>query len=745
MRSLLHALVLCSLSATLLAQTPAPAKWDVTAPFGPTTSVSFETSEGTWMSVDVSPDGRTLVFDLLGDIYTMPIAGGAATRVLSGPAFEMQPRFSPDGRRIAFASDRGGLWNIWTAGVDGSNPKQISTEARWHVNSPTWSPDGPMIYARRHFVGTRSAGAGEVWMYHASGAAGAGVQVTRRANDQKDAGEPAISPDGQYLYYSKDVTPGSTFEYNKDPHGVIFAILRRNLETGEESRLVTRPGGSIAPRPSPDGRYLAFIRRVDLGSELFLKDLGTGEEFSIFDRLDKDLQEAWTIHGVYAQYAWTPDSRRIVIWGEGKLWNVDVAAKQGTEIPFTAQVDQMITPAVRFRVPVFEERFDVKMLRDAQVSPDGRQVAFSALGGLYLRPLPDGEPRPLAPNGYLNNEGDLVQDGVWNNATRSLAEGGSWRLDPAWSPNGEQIVYTAWDDRELGRVFTIDVRSGRAREIVADPGHYIEPSFSPDGRWIAYRKTTGDGTRTSAGSMEPGLYIVPADGSSAPRLVREGGSEPQFDHTGERLYFREQREQFVLASVDLEGNDERVHLQSPNATDIVPSPDGRWVAFSERWHLHVMPFPQTGRPVEIGPASRGMPVAQMSRDAGFFVHWSGDSQRVHWMLGPELFTRDLSRTFGFLTEGAAPGAEPEAAGRHIGFTAESARPSGVKALSGARIITMAPAAGAPQVIENGTILVDGNRDNGDVRRSAADVHDHIAVRFGDRKPGADGCRHCFFD
>jgi dipeptidyl aminopeptidase/acylaminoacyl peptidase len=251
-------------------------------------------------------------------------------------------------------------------------------------------------------------------MSHASGAAGAGVQVTRRDNDQKDAGEPAISPDGQYLYYSKDVTPGSTFEYNKDPHGVIFAILRRNLETGEESRLVTRPGGSIAPRPSPDGRYLAFIRRVDLGSELFLKDLGTGEEFSIFDRLDKDLQEAWTIHGVYAQYAWTPDSRRIVIWGEGKLWNVDVAAKQGTEIPFTAQVDQMITPAVRFRVPVFEERFDVKMLRDAQVSPDGRQVAFSALGGLYLRPLPDGEPRPLAPNGYLNNEGDLVQDGVWN-------------------------------------------------------------------------------------------------------------------------------------------------------------------------------------------------------------------------------------------------------------------------------------------------------------------------------------------
>lgn len=118
------------------------------------------------------PDGRTIVFDLLGDVYTMPAAGGRATRIAGGATFDMQPRFSPDGKRIAFTSDRDGLWNIWTMDVDGKDAKQVSHEKQWWVNSPTWSPDGQCIFARRHFVAFRSLGSGEIWMFHASGANG---------------------------------------------------------------------------------------------------------------------------------------------------------------------------------------------------------------------------------------------------------------------------------------------------------------------------------------------------------------------------------------------------------------------------------------------------------------------------------------------------------------------------------------------------------------------------------------------
>ena len=119
----------------------------------------------------------------------------------------MQPRFSPDGKRIAITSDRDGLWNIWTIDPDGKNAKQVSREKRWFINSPAWSPDGDYIFARRHFVAERSLGAGEIWMYHAAGPSD-GLQVTEKTGWQKDSGEPDVSPDGRYLYYSKDVTPG---------------------------------------------------------------------------------------------------------------------------------------------------------------------------------------------------------------------------------------------------------------------------------------------------------------------------------------------------------------------------------------------------------------------------------------------------------------------------------------------------------------------------------------------------------
>ena len=659
-------------------------KWDVNAALGPARTLAFETDEATWVNVDVSPDGRTIVFDILGDLYSMPVEGtgtGLATRLTSGAAFDMQPRFSPDGRWIAYASDRDGLTNIWVMKPDGSDARQISREKRWYVNSPAWSPDSQYVYARRHFVKERSGGAGEIWMYHVSG--GDGLQVTEKNGWQKDAGEPAISPDGRYLYYSKDVTPGQTFEYNKDPYGLIYAIVRRDLHTGRERTLISEPGGSITPRVSPDGRTLSLLRRIDRNTVLVLRDLDTGVERPLFDRLDRDMQEAWAIHGVYPQYAWTPDGGALVIWGQGKIWRVDASSGEAREIPFRARVEQTVAERLVFPQEVAPAAFEVRMLRDVAVAPAGGRVAYSALGQIYVRPLPEGEPRPLT-------------------------SGGDFEFDPAWSPGGRRVVYVTWNDREAGRVRVAPVEGGAPRDVVAAPGHYIEPSFSPDGTQVVFRATRGDGQRGRAYGERPGIYVVPADGSSAPRLVREEGTDPQFDHTGRRIYLRERRnEKFVLLSVDLSGGDERVHFQSDNATEIVPSPDGRWVAFAERYRAYVAAFPRSGRPVDLGPSISSYPVARISRDAGMYLHWSGDSRTVHWSLGPELFSRPLDRTFTFLASGVEQAAEPEARGTDIGFTAPTDVPDGTLALVGARIVTMRDETGG--VIENGTIVISGNR------------------------------------
>jgi Tol biopolymer transport system component/imidazolonepropionase-like amidohydrolase len=666
-------------------------RWDITQRLGPTRPLAFETDEGTWMNVDVSPDGRQIVFDLLGDLYVMPVSGsgtGAAERLTSGAAFDMLPRFSPDGKSIAFASDRDGLWNIWVMARDGSGPRQVSKVKRWFVNSPAWSPDSQYIFVRRHFVKERSLGAGEIWMYHASGSEG--LQVTDKNGWQKDEGEPALSPDGQYLYYSKDVTPGSTFEYDKNPYGTIYAILRRDLATGKERTITSRPGGSITPRVSPDGKSLAFIRRVRLKTVLFVRDLASGVERPVWDGLERDMQEAWAVQGVYTQYAWTPDSRALVTWAQGRVWRIDAESGQATPIPFHARVEQTIHEPLRFAQDVHPARFPVRMLRDVMTSPDGTRVAYSALGHIYVKSLPDGEPRRLTSD-----------DGM--------------EFDPGFSADGRSIVYTTWTDKGAGRVRVAPADGGERRDVVTTPGHYTEPSFSPDGRQITYRAVAGDTFRGPAYAAETGLFVVDAAGRGTPRLVREAGTDPQFDHTGKRLYFRERREdKFVLASVELSGADEQVHFRSDNATQMVPSPDGKWLAFAERYHAFVAAFPRSGRPVDLGPEVSAYPVARISRDAGMYLHWSGDSTRVLWTLGPDLYSRELSHSFTFLAGGREKADEPETKGVPIGFTVAADVPAGAVAIEGARLVTMAGGAGrtggaATGVIENGTIVIEGNR------------------------------------
>ncbi len=680
-RNMLLPALLLALPAPVLAQETEP--WSVETSLGTGRPFTFEATEGTWMNVAVSPDGETILFDLLGDIYSMPIEGGTAIRIAGGQAFEMQPRFSPDGSRVAFISDRDGTFNIWTMDPDGSAPEQVSKETNREVNSPAWSPDGQYIFARKHFVEQRSLGAGEIWMYHVSG--GDGLQVVERNGWQKDLGEPAISPDGEHLYYSRNVWPGQTFQYDKNPYQTIYAIRRVELATGEERTVTSRPGGSVAPRLSPDGSKLAFVRRVRLNSVLYLRDLETGEEWPLWDGLERDMQEAWAIHGVYTQYDWMPDGRSIVIWAQGKIWRVDVATGQAAIIPFTALVDQEIHTALRMEPEIAPATFDVKMLKDVTTSPDGRFVVYSALGRLYIREMPQGAPRRLTRDQRIE-------------------------FAPAFSPDGQWIAYGTWTDDDKGRIRLVRTDGTSGRDLVEVPGHYTEPSFSPDGEHVVYRSAGADFTRAPTHGENPGIFVAPVDGSSEPTRVRRGGSEPRFDRTGERVFVTQSggggRQ---LLSVDLDGTDEITHFQSQNATQIVPSPDGQWVAFTERYRAYVAAFPHSGQTVDLGPTTAAFPLARISENAGANLHWSADGRAVHWSLGPEYFSRSLTETFSFVRGAAPEPDQPEDDGIDIGFSQAFDAPSGTVAFVGARVVTMADGASDGGVIEDATVIVEGNR------------------------------------
>ncbi|MEE8371932.1 MAG: amidohydrolase, partial [Sphingomonadales bacterium] len=487
-------------------------KWDVNSPPGTIRDVSLDVTEGTWMSLDVSPDGKTIAFDMLGDIYTLPIVGGTAKSISKGIAWDIQPRFSPDGARIAFISDRAGGDNVWTMDADGDNPKQVTKEKFRLLNNPAWSPDGRFIAARKHFTSGRSLGAGEIWLYHISG--GSGVQLNKRPNDQKELGEPMFTPDGKYVYFSQDVTPGKTFQYSKDSNTQLFQIKRIDLETGRIEIVVRGPGGAVRPTPSPDGKTLAFVRRIRARSALFLKDLESGKEWPIYKNLEMDMQETWAVHGLYPNMDWTPDNKSIVFWAGGKIQRIDVASGEVTDIPFHVKDKRQVIDAPRFDVAVAPDEFPALMIRDAEISPDGKSVVFEALGHIYLKELEGGKPKRLT----------TVED--------------HFELFPAFSPDGASVAYVAWDDEKLATVMRLDLASGTAKALTSEPGHYFEPQFTPDGSEVVFRKTRGAGLVSNMWSVETGLYRVSADGGEIKRITRVAAGNPHFTNEAGRIYYR---------------------------------------------------------------------------------------------------------------------------------------------------------------------------------------------------------------
>ena len=663
-------------------------KWDVAAPPGEWTSVRIDTAETTWSSIDVSPDGGSIVFDMLGDLYTVPMAGGEAKALSEGIPWETEPRFSPDGKKIAFISDRGGGDNLWVMNADGGGAKAISEEKEHLVHNPWWSAGGDYLLAKKDFTSTRSIPAGEIWLFHLGG--GGGLPLFERPDGpkaQKNIAEPSLSPDGRYVYFSQDTTAGRVWQYNKDATGQIFVIRRLDRTTGEVDSYVEGAGGAIRPTPSHDGRLLAFVKRTPaFTSALYVKEMGSGVERPLFDQLDRDLQETDGSQGNTPAFAWTPDDKSIVFWSGGKIRRVDVASKEMVVIPVHVRSERKIRPALRFPVEVAPPEFQVRMPRWVIVSPDGSQVIFQALGKLYVGDAKGSKPRRLT------------------------AQSDHDEFHPAFSRDGRLVLFTTWNDVNLGSVRVISLADGAERILTKEPGHYVEPRFSPDGTRIVYRKFT-DGYMTSgAWSVDPGIYVASADGGGAKRISKSGNGA-HFGAASDRVFFSDTEEetQIVLKSVNLDGLDPRTHLRGKAVTEFSLSPDGRWIAFTENYNAYVAPFTLTGKTVEIGGETKSIPVRQVSKRAGEFLHWSGDSATLHWSHGAKLYSRELTDAFAFLAGAPEKLPEPVEEGIDLKLTVAADDPRGTIVLKGARIVTMRDAGKQQEVIEDGVIVVKGNR------------------------------------
>jgi imidazolonepropionase-like amidohydrolase/Tol biopolymer transport system component len=509
--------------------------------------MTFTTSEATWLSLDLSPDGKTIAFELLGDLYTLPVTGGEATRITSGQAYDMQPAFSPDGKKLVFISDRNGSENVWIANGDGTKPRAITTTERDSYMSPTWAPDGEYVIAAK---------GAQLWIYHESG--GSGVQLTGVPSGPAPApgggpapAAPAIlgpafgkDPQSMWVNVRGNVRAGlatrrieDEADPDYDPHTPLRSSARvvgpyqvAQLDR-DDGRLLVRTHeheGAFRPTPSPDGKWLVYSTRYDARQALKLIDLSTGEDRWLMMDVQRDDSQGGGARDrdVYPKSAFTPDSKHLVTSYGGKIWKVAVPTGEAVEIPFTAKVDQQLGPLVKFDYPINDEKLRVSQIRGGRPSPDGKRIVFTALDRLYIADLPQGrgskKEKPAASTDAAKKDADAAEkpaaEGAEKPATetaqkpaaqpapkpetstpavpaavisnaRRLTMGTDVEHGPVWSPDGQFISYVTWNDDDGGRIYRVRPDgSGQPERLTAVAAFYDRLTYSRDGsRLIAVR------------------------------------------------------------------------------------------------------------------------------------------------------------------------------------------------------------------------------------------------------------------
>lgn len=533
-----------SLAGSAAAQSPAQndsaAKAATAAkglPLIPTRTLSFTTTEGSWLSIDIDPTGRTLIFDLLGDLYTMPITGGTAARITSGLPYDMQARYSPDGKSIVFVSDRDGAENIWIADADGANPRALTTTERENYVSPAWTPDGQYIVATK---------GSQLWIWHKDG--GSGVQMTGQARP----GGPAPSPQNFYLGAAfgadstslwvnvRGVPTPSLAAGTRHAHGEhdgrstareIGPIQIAELERGTgQLRIRTHEHeGAFRPVPSPDGKWLVYATRFDSRAALKLLDLTTGEDRWLVMDVQRDDHQGGGSRDrdLYPGSAFTPDSRALITSYGGAIRRVEIPSGRVSTIPFSAAVDQPLGPLVKFDYPINDSVLTVTQIRGARPSPDGKRLAFTALGRLWIADLPASAGGP----GNQNRTPAVIRN------ARRLTDADVVEHGPVWSPDGRYLAYVTWDDSLGGQIQRVrtDIRAA-PEALTRVPAFYDKLAYTRDGtRLLAIRGSKQHRMRTLEDfGNQPG-------GRDRVRLAARHWGHPDPDPLGRRRGYSDPR------------------------------------------------------------------------------------------------------------------------------------------------------------------------------------------------------------
>lgn len=716
-------------------------------PLKPQRKINFSTTEGTWTSVDISPDGQTIVFDMMGDIFTVPVSGGTATPVVKGIAFESHPRYSPDGKRLVFVSDRSGADNLWYIDFEKKDTVQLTKEKNIDIADAAWTPDGNYI------VYSKGRRIQQLHMIHKNG--GGGVQLISDANVKTI--DPVVSPDGRYIYYSRR---SGSWNYNAQlPQYQLGQYDRENSRT---ATITSRYGSAFTPVVSKDGKWLVYGSRYEDKTGLILRDVKTGDEKWLAYPVQRDDQESIATLGVLPGMAFTPDSKALLASYGGKIHNIPVDGSAPKEIPIAVNLQLELGPKVAFNYPVSDSlKTLATQIRDPTPSPDGKKLAFTVLNRLYVMDYPNGTPKRL----------------TTNNITEA---------QPAWSKDGNSIVFITWTPKG-GNMIKVNA-TGKASQLMLtkEPGLYLNPVFNNEGDKVVFergqveqfKESTGPGFNTAKNE----ICWIPAIGGEI-KVIDNSRSRynPHFTKGEDRIYLNNNNGD--LLSIQWNGTDEKIiaHISGitpygfavpntkyaagsdnclmreedatepdtkPNNANVISmSPTGGKALAQVSNEIYVVDIPKTGKTVNISVADAAnaqFPARKVTELGGEFPFWESNGKKAHWSLGNAHFVYDLDRAEQFEDSmRVVKKAEAKRKADSLGLAGDTMKanriiakidslkkdlkpkedpaykaeenqvkvyftkdiPIGSVLLKGARIITMK----GDEVIENGDILVENNR------------------------------------
>jgi Tol biopolymer transport system component len=478
-----------------------------------------------------------------------------AVKVTSAISVEDYPTWSPDGRAIAYHSDKAGHWDIWVTPLGGSQAVNRTAESPADERFPRWSPDGRWIV----FHSTKDGGG----YYVMPGIGGAARRIAPCPEAEADVGPAEWSPDSAQVAYVSGQRIRPCIE-----------VLRMADGSSRKLCLPVNPKSNVVRQMSwsPDGRWLAYDRslsRIAATCELWLMRISDGESFQLEDALLNNWNPVWS-----------PDSRDLYFISArretGDLWKLSIGEDgrpRGARRQVTSGIEilQAALSAdgrklaytkgliVRnvFRAPLLEGRpatwADTVQLTDDEakcefvdVFPDGRLLFSSNRSGnadIYMISADGGELRQLTTDPAVDAGPRWSPDGsqmvfysartghreIWimpldGGPARQLTRGRSESLYPAWSPTGNEIV------KRRDGLSVVSVPDGRERSLIeAGIGHQpTYPDWSPDGRWVAFHWRSEGGAR---------IWRVPASGGPPEPLTKGEGGLPRWSVDGERVYF----------------------------------------------------------------------------------------------------------------------------------------------------------------------------------------------------------------